>query len=187
VSTTYLYIVGADVQGKPVPGTVYQYLIGSGASIESPSVASVPTGVTPTAVVSDSSGHYLYVANLGDATISQYAVGAGGELTALSPAVVSVSAPSLYARHYSLSVDPHGQFLYLVINPRDSVGLSASIAQYSIGNDGTLTPLNPGFINVPASGSGPLALDPSGRYAYLAGTNGSLGQVAQFSIAGTER
>ena len=35
------------------------------------------------------SGHYVYVANQGDATVSQYAVGADGVLAALSPAVVA--------------------------------------------------------------------------------------------------
>ncbi len=177
----YAYVTSADVQGRSVPGAVYQYMIGSDGSLTPLSVGSVPAGVAPTAMISDPTGRYIYVANLGDATISQYAVGAGGGLTALSPAVVSAAAPLLAAAGYSLSVDPNGLLLYAVIDPH-SPATSASIAQYSIGGDGTLTPLNPAFVNLSAAASGPLTIDPSGHYAYLAGNIGGLGQIAQFSI-----
>jgi 6-phosphogluconolactonase len=181
-SRGYAYIASADVRGPQVPGAVYQFAIAPDGSLAPLSVASVPTGAIPTAMVSDPSGRYVYVVNLGDATISQYAVGAGGGLMALSPAVVDVagSSPSATAG-YSVSIDPRGGFLYVVSTPRDPPGPSASIAQYSIRSDGTLTPLTQPYINIPASASGPLAIDPSGQYAYLAGATSA--QVSQFSVA----
>src|SRR5204863_4269513 len=81
------------------------------------SVAAVPSGVTPTAVVADPNGHYVYAANLGDATVSQYAVGAGGGLMPLSPAVVGIPGAVPQAAGYSMSVDPKGRFLYVGIMP----------------------------------------------------------------------
>jgi 6-phosphogluconolactonase (cycloisomerase 2 family) len=179
----YAYIASADAQRRQVPGVVYQYTIGPDGSLTPMSVASTPAGVTPTAMVSDPTAHYVYAVNLGDDTISQYAVGAGGVLMALSPPAVSVTGPFPYAAGYSVSVDPSGRFLYVVTMPQDPPGLSASIAQYSIGSDGTLTPLVPAYVSVPASASGPLAIDPSGQHAYLAGaTSAPGGQVSQFSI-----
>jgi len=178
----YAYVTTADVDDRAVPGAVYQYSIGSDGSVAPLSIASVPTGVTPTGVVSDPSGRYVYVANSGNATISQYAVGTGGGLVALSPAVVRIAGPFQFAG-FALSVDPGGQFLYVVGSPRDPPGPTASIAQYSIQSDGTLASLAPASLTLSVSASGPLAIDPGGRYAYLPGaTNAPGGLVSQFSI-----
>jgi len=178
----YAYVTTADVDNRAVPGAVYQYSIGSNGLITPLSLASVPTGVTPTGVVSDPSGRYVYVANSGDATISQYAAGLGGGLVALSPAVVNIAGPFQFAG-FTLSVDPGGQFLYVVGSPRDPPGPTASIAQYSIRSDGTLASLAPASLTLSVSALGSLAIDPGGRYAYLPGdTNAPGGLVSQFSI-----
>ena len=162
---------------------VYQYTVGPDGSLTAMGVTSVPTGVDPTAMASDPAGHYVYVANLGDATISQYAAGMAGELSPLSPAVVSIGGPFPQAVGDSLSVDPSGHFLYVVTLARDPPGPSAAIEQYSIGSGGALTPLTPAYVNVPAFGYGRLAIDPGGHYAYLAGrANAPSGQVSEFSI-----
>ena len=179
----YAYVASADAQGQQIPGAVFQYTIGSDGSLAPMSVASVAAGVNPASMVSDPSGSYVYVANLGDATISQYAVGAGGVLEALTPKVISIAGPFPSVGGYSLSVDPKGTFLYVVTTPRDSPGSAASIAQFSIGSNGALAPLVEPFINIATSAAGPLAIDPSGKYAYLAGgTTAAGGQVFQFSV-----
>ena len=180
----YAYVTAADVENRAVPGAVYQYSIGTNGSIAPLSVASVPTGVTPTGVVTDPSGRYVYVANSGDATISQYTVGTNGGLVALSPAVVRIAGPFQFAG-FTLSVDPGGRFLYAVGSPRDPPGPTASIAQYSIQGDGTLASLAPASLTLSIAASGSLAIDPGGRYAYLPGaTNATGGLVSQFSISG---
>ena len=179
----YAYIASADVDNRAVPGAVYQYSIASDGSIAPLSIASVPTGVTPTGVVSDPSGRYVYVVNSGDTTISQYSVGTGGSLVALSPAVVRIAGPFQYAG-FALSIDPAGEFLYVVGSPRDPPGPTASIAQYSIQSNGTLAPLAQAYLTLPVSASGSLAIDPGGRYAYLPGaTNAPGGLISQFSIS----
>ena len=181
----YAYVATADAQGQQIPGAVFQYTIGSDGSLAPMSVASVPAGVDPTTMVSDPSGSYVYVANLGDATISQYAVGAGGALAALTPKIISIAGPFASVGSYSLSVDSKGKFLYVVATPRDTPGSAASIAQFSIGSNGALAPLAEPFINIASSAAGPLTIDPSGQYAYLAGgTIAAGGQVIQFSVGG---
>jgi VCBS repeat-containing protein len=179
----YAYVASADAGHRPVPGVVYQYTVGPDGSLTPMGITSVATGVAPTAMVPDPAGHYVYVANLGDATISQYAVGMAGELSPLSPAVVSIGGPFPRAVGGWMSVDPSGRFLYVVTLAQDPAGPSAAIEQYSIGSGGALTPLTPAYVDVPAFGYGPLAIDPSGHYAYLAGqANAPSGQVSQFSI-----
>jgi 6-phosphogluconolactonase (cycloisomerase 2 family) len=180
----YLYVSSADVDNRAVPGAVYQYSIGSDGSVAPLSIASVPAGVTPRAVVSDPSGRHIYVANDGDATISQYAVGADGVLEPLSPAVIHIAGPYLFAS-YTLSIHPSGQFLYAVGSPRDPAGPSSSIAQYAIQSDGTLASLAQAYVNLSDFASGPLAIDPDGRYAYLPGSvSAPGGLLSQFSING---
>ena len=180
----YAYVASTDVQGQQIPGAVFQYTIGTDGSLAPMSVASVPAGVDPTTMISDPSGSYVYVANLGDGTISQYAVGTGGALAALTPKVIGIAGPFASVGGYSLSVDPKGTFLYVVTTPPNP-GSASSIAQFSIGSNGTLAPLAEPFINIAYSAAGPLTIDPSGQYAYLAGgTIAAGGQVIQFSIGG---
>ena len=143
-------------------------------------------------MISDPTGRYVYVVNQGDATISRYSVGAGGALSGLYPATVSVGGTSPSVAGYSLSVDPNGHSLYVVITPRDPpVPPTTSITQYATGDDGRLSPLNSGVINVATIAGGPLALDHSGAYAYLAGEAlvgeavAADGEVLQFSVAGS--
>jgi 6-phosphogluconolactonase (cycloisomerase 2 family) len=186
-SPAYAYIASADIQGRQVPGAVYQYAFAPDGSPTPMGVASVPSGIDPVAIISDPTGHYVYVANLGEDTISQYLVSAGGELMPLSPATVSLTGESPVlmplATVFWLTVDPQSRSLYAVTSDRPPATPWTRITQYSIGSDGTLTPLALAVIDVSASASAPLAIDPSGRYAYLAGNSGVSGQVAQFSIA----
>ena len=162
----YVYVASADVNNRAVPGAVYQYSIASDGSIAPLGIASVPTGVTPTGVVSDPSGRYVYVVNSGDATISQYSVGTDGSLMALSPAIVRIAGPFQFAS-FALSMAPGGRVLYVVSSPKDPPGPTASIAQYAIQSDGTLVSLAQAYLTLSVSASGSLALEPDGRYAYL--------------------
>jgi 6-phosphogluconolactonase (cycloisomerase 2 family) len=185
--SSYAYVISATAQDEQTPGVVLQFSIGADGSLTRLSTASVPSGAKPVAIASDPTGRYVYVANEGDGTISQYSVGVGGVLTALNPATVSVGAPS--AAGLSLSVNPNGHSLYVVITPRDPPAPPiTSIAQYSIGSNGTLSPTNPASIGVAIVAGGPLTLDPSGAYAYLAGESvvgeaeTANAEVLQFSV-----
>jgi 6-phosphogluconolactonase (cycloisomerase 2 family) len=175
----YAYVVTTMPQAR---GAVTPYTISADGSLSPLSSGAVPTGMNPTSIVSDPTGHYVYVVNLGDATISQFSVGSGGALASLSPAVVSVPTPSTYVWSYAASIDSSGHFLYLVGQAFPGVPPTAPgvILQFSIGSGGALTSLSPSFVNVSAQITGPLAIDPAGQYAYLAAAS----EVLQFSISG---
>jgi hypothetical protein len=176
----YAYIAAADIQDGQMPGAVYQYTIGPDGSLAPMTVASVPTGAGPSAMVADPTGRYVYVANMLDGSISQYTVGAGGALSALDP--VTGAFVGLFP---SLSVDPTGHYLYAVSITPDPPGPNTTISQYSIQSDGTLMALAPPSVSAHPKASGPLAIDPSGQFAYLPGVDFTTGgTVSQFSIQG---
>jgi 6-phosphogluconolactonase (cycloisomerase 2 family) len=183
----YAYIATVAPQSPQTAGTVYQYEVGSDGSLTALSAASITVGPNPRAIASDPSGHYVYVVN-GDNTISQYAVGGGGGLVALSPAIVNITIPASNSPDYSATVDPQGRFLYIVVSPYDlTAPPEAYIAAYAIGTGGQLTPLAPAYITAPIHAAGPLAIDSSGKHAYLAGGMAGPtqpgGEVAEFSVA----
>jgi len=97
----------------------------------SPVSSSVPTlgaancwnAITP-------DGHFVYISNAGSSTISGFAVGAGGTLTAL-PGTIIAANPS-GATNLDITVSSDGQFLY-TLNSR-----SGTIGIFAIQMDGTL-------------------------------------------------
>jgi 6-phosphogluconolactonase (cycloisomerase 2 family) len=174
----YVYVASADIPGVVATGGVYQFAIGGNGSITPLATASVPTGVTPTAIVADPSGQHVYVASVGDTTVSQYAVTSGGALQPLSPPSLRIDpcGPPLLCpaslgpvERYFATVDPAGHFLYVVSSPPKAVDATAQfeayIAQYAIGSDGTLSRVTTSYVGYPSS---PLTIDPSGHHAYMA-------------------
>jgi 6-phosphogluconolactonase (cycloisomerase 2 family) len=167
---------------------VYQYAVGTDGALSPLPDATLPTVYIPGAIVSDPAGQHVYIADLSDRAIAQYAVSPSGGLTPLSPATAN---PFAYILSYlAATVDPTGHFLYLTgISPNPPpdyipTGLvpPSYIGAYVIGADGTLTPHSIFYTTVPGPGTGPLAIDPSGRFAYQAGSDGTSGLVWQFNI-----
>ncbi len=116
--------------------------------------------------------HSAYVADLSDA-VSQYAVGPGGRLAAAAPAAVPAGpGPS------DVTVDPLGRHAYV------ADGTGHALSQFSIADDGTLSPVgNPLAMpddQVPAA----VAIDPSGRHAYVALRSSN--EVAQYAVSGDD-
>jgi len=107
-STSYLYIARSGTQ----PG-IWVYSIGSGGALNKVSGSPFPTGTqsAPSSMVINSAGTYLYVTNRGDNTISEFSIGSGGVLTALSPATVS-SGTAVTA----LALDSTGSYLLAAAN-----------------------------------------------------------------------
>jgi len=87
----YVYVTNGAV--------VSQYTINPDGTLAAMTNPTIPAGITAQSVTVDTTGKYVYVANLngsfsgfssGTGTVSQYSIGAGGELTAMSiPAVAS--------------------------------------------------------------------------------------------------
>ncbi len=117
---------------------------------------------------------YAYVANQGG-TVSQYKIGLDGALTAMSPATVeSVSGEDAFF----ITTDPSGKYAY-VVNYTLGSTVPGAVSQFTIGPKGALTPMSPASVG---SGSQPscIAVDPSGKYAYV--TNSNDDTVSQYTI-----
>ena len=116
---------------------------------------------------------YAYVANTGSnhvSNVSQYTVGAGGNLTPMDPATV---AAGLTAN--SISVDPSRKFAYVAnLDSND-------VSQYTIGTNGSLTPMPTATV---AAGTAPqsVSVDPSGKFAYVANLGSGSNNVSQYTI-----
>lgn len=163
----YTYVV------NEADNTVSQYLIGSDGALAPMSTATVATGHRPVGIQVAPGGRYAYVSNYDDGTISQYAIGSDGALAPLSPATVPAG---LHPR--GIAIHPSGQYAY-VTNRGDGTTMNDTLLQYTVGSDGKLTAMTPA--TVPTGGTPyAVAVDPSGRYAYVANYQGST--VTQYTI-----
>jgi 6-phosphogluconolactonase (cycloisomerase 2 family) len=141
--------------------SVSQYRIGSDGTLSSIGSGTVASGQNPNAVTIDHADRFAYVANLGESTVSQYKIGLDGALIPMAtPKVASGNNPA------ALVVDPTNHFAYAAnfgTNSYVPPPGPSTISQYSIGADGSLTPMSAPTV---ASGSGPVALitDPAGKY-----------------------
>jgi 6-phosphogluconolactonase (cycloisomerase 2 family) len=113
-----------------------------------------------TAIVSDNTSRYLYVAESG-AGIRALTIGADGTLQGISgsPFASHTTAPS------SLFVDPTNQMLYAAYTD------AKVIAGYSIGSDGNLTSVSKTPFSTVRSPTA-LSLDASGKYLLAVGSSG---------------
>lgn len=157
VASGHAYVVNVG------DGTISQYNVAADNSLAPMNPPAVinpgmkTLGVAPSTVIVDPTGNFLYVANSGDATLSQFSIRSGGQLTPLTPATVATGIEPV---SIAVTAGPSGGHLY-VANSGESApaGLvpagSGSVSQFSIGIDGTLTPLNPAAVS---AGTSPVAI-----------------------------
>lgn len=138
-------------------GTISQYAIASDATLTAMSPATVANpgmktlGVAPAAAIVDPTGSFLYVANSQDNTLSQFSIGTGGRLTPLTPATVAAGIQPVSIVASTVTSGP----IHIYVLNAGAAGTAGSISQYTMGLDGTLTPLNPA--SVPA-GTNPVSM-----------------------------
>ena len=138
--------------------------------------SNISTGNGPTSIVIDPSGKFVYVTNLNDDTVSDYAINsADGTLLALSQSPYPTgggTGPS------SITIYPDGTFAYVT----DSA--TGKVATYprdtTTGVLGTPTTLSTGATGTTAPNS--ISIDSSGHYAYVA--NSGTNSISVFSISG---
>ena len=154
--------------GSAYSVTVFTQPSGQNCAVTSGS-GTATANVTGVAVsCSNNSSLYVYVANSGDGTVSQYTIGTGGVLTPIIPATVAAGINPL-----SVTVDAQGRYAYVANSS------SNNISQYTIGTGGELTPIIPSTIS---TGAGPysITIDPSGKYAYVSDANSN--GVQQYTV-----
>jgi 6-phosphogluconolactonase (cycloisomerase 2 family) len=164
--------------------TVSQLSIGSSGALAPLTPSSVPCEMRANSLAVDPSGKYLYVVNERGATgasygsISQYTIGADGTLAPMTPATIAADyGPG------DVAVHPSGKYVYAITYDYPLGGTKVtSMAQYTIGADGTLTPMSPGAVAITGSNPQFIAIHPSGNFLYV--SDGS-GVVDQFTIDAT--
>lgn len=122
-------------------------------------------GSAPSAMVMDSAGGFLYVANLGSNDVEAYSVGSDGSLTFASSASVG-SSPS------GLVLSSSGNLLFVAVQ-----GLSAIYA-FTV-SSGTLTPVAGSPFPV-ANGLASLAINPAATFLYA--PDSATNTISGFSI-----
>lgn len=155
---------------------VAQFIIGIDGQLSRLTPFNIPTGgYLPYDIKITSNGKYAYISNSGVSseppyinTISQYSIGADGQLNPLSP-----PTESALAFIEKIAITPDNKFLYSVSTRNDYVG------QSSIGTDGQLHDLNPYAVKTNFNGQD-IVITPNGKFVYI--TNGA-GTISQYSIA----
>lgn len=141
-------------------------------------------GVMPSAVIFDPTHSFLYVANSGDATLSQFSIGSSGQLTPLTPATAATGTEPV---SIAATAGPGGGHLYVANSGAGVPAGMGSVSQFSIGIDGTLAPLNP---STALAGSSPVAIAidqtiaPFGTAFVMSDCEGSLctGSITPFAL-----
>jgi 6-phosphogluconolactonase len=131
-TSSYAYL--SNINGK----TVSEFGIGADGTLSSLNPASVATGTEPVFLAFDPTGKYAYEANYtvdlssAQGTVSQYALGTGGQLTPLAtPTVLAGTGPGWIA------FDPFGKYAY-VVNLGNGT-LPGTVSEYAIDTGGGLT------------------------------------------------
>jgi 6-phosphogluconolactonase (cycloisomerase 2 family) len=118
-------------------------------------LTTAPAGLNPYGVAIDPTGRFLYTANNGDATVSQFAINTStGVLTTVSNAISASNSV------WRIIADPTGRFVY-------ALSSSNRISQYSINQTtGVLTSLGTVFTSETGGSTYHICVDPTGRFVY---------------------
>jgi 6-phosphogluconolactonase (cycloisomerase 2 family) len=130
----------------------------------------------PSDVLIDRTGQFLYIVNNGNATVSEFTIGAGGKLTA------GASTPSGTAPVFATidSVDPGAQILIVP-------GGDSTVSAYTIApTNGALALVGSATTVTGASALDNAIVDPTGAFLYLVDEGASAtaaGQIFSFNIS----
>jgi 6-phosphogluconolactonase len=140
-------------------GTISTYTIDSSSGVLNSTCGISPfcpsTGNYPTAITLDPLEQFVYVANMGDNTISAYSIGSGGALTLIGTYSTGTNPVSIVTVSVGSS-----KFAYVA-----NMG-NNTISAYSIGSGGALTAIG----SLVSTGTSPVSItvDPLGQFAYVA-------------------
>ncbi len=150
------------IQKQPDTPTQSCYVLNGSGTIAGADVDKVIVSCVP------SRARYVLITDLADSSVSTYAiVDATGRIVFIGKATAG-------ANPTAVSVAASGKSAY-VANSGDG-----TVSQYTVGADGTLTPMAPATVNA-GTGVRRLALDPAGRFAYA--VNPGSGNVTAYSVA----
>jgi 6-phosphogluconolactonase (cycloisomerase 2 family) len=176
----FIYVisdVGNSIYCFSIAQTTDQATNGAPTLIQIVSAPTDPTLNSPTWIMTDRTGKYVYVVNSLGNSVSEYAITqTGASAGALSPLGTS-SIPTGSGPVYG-TTDVNGH-LYVANN-----GTSAqSVSGYSIGSNGQLTSVGADFIVTGAVATINVLTDPTGNYLYVLDADaGGNGQVFAYNL-----
>ena len=168
------YVYVSNVSGN----SVSQFTIGADGVLAPMSTPTISIGPGPSfypwSIAVHPTGSWTYVSVMLRPLIYQYAVGADGALSPMTPATV---AGGNYP--YTVAVHPSGKYAYLA-NGRDN-----TVSQYTVNQTtGALTAMTPATVAAGGTSGSEnawrVAVDPKGKYAYV--TNYFDGTVSQYAV-----
>lgn len=173
-SSASVYVADFNTNGA---GGVFQYDRSSGG-LSPKATATAAAGANPIAVAASPDGKSVYVVDENSnglaGEVSEYDVGAGGELT--PKAIPSVAAG---ADPVAIAVSPDGKSVYVANSSSPGAG---GVSEYDVGSGGELSPKANATV---ASGAEPygIAVSPDGTSVYVAtfGLSGE-GGVSQYDV-----
>jgi 6-phosphogluconolactonase len=195
-SGNFLYVTGASPQAG-TPGYIEVLSINTSAASPLKLVAITQPGSSPYGLEISPNGNYLYTANFGDNTISEFTIGSNGLLTPIAGSPIGET----FTGPVSLLVDPSGKYLYIA-NQQSS----GNVAGYTIGSNGALSLLSSSPFPTSAQPNF-ITSDPAGNFLFVGNLTkpviepfclaskslncnsspgpGSLTEVAKYSLVGT--
>jgi 6-phosphogluconolactonase (cycloisomerase 2 family) len=170
-SGAYLYVTAYDSTANT--GYVFGFTIGTGGVLSAVSGSPFAVGVHPSAISSDSTSSYVYVADSTSGNVRGYSVASG----LLSP--LSGSPYPAGNQPSAIAVDPKYPFVYVANS------LDGNVSAYSIGNSGALT-----SVGTYTAGIDPVAIgiDPgTDHFVFTVNflSNGANGTVSDFEMSTT--
>jgi YVTN family beta-propeller protein len=161
------------------PGNVAEFTVAGDGTLSPKATATASAGEYPVWIAVTPNGKYAYAANQGTfgdphATVSQYTVGAGGELSAHGSRV-NAGAPGQLL--FDDTVSPNGKSLYAPNN--------SAVYQFTIGATGLLTAKSPASKHS-AAGAQYIWLTANGKNAYTANDAGSSSSsLSEYNVGAT--
>jgi DNA-binding beta-propeller fold protein YncE len=157
-----------------ITGGIAQFGVGAGGLLSPLSPATVPAGPTPAGIAMTPNESLLFVTDADVGTISVFYPQEDGTLEVGRPATYSVGGSPA-----GLVVSPDNKSLYVMTAPRLPPS-AASVLQFDVHQDGTLTPKSPPSVPAgrgPASG---IAVSPDGKWVYA--LNSGVDTISQYGV-----
>lgn len=149
---------------------VYQYVIGGDGTLTANATPSVDAGNEPVHIAFSPDSEMAYVANWGDGTIGCYSISGSGVLS-------FVENVTTVAGVWTINLDRTGSYLYA------GGSNEASVAQFMIESDNTLTAIGSGSIAGPIECYG-VAVSPVTNHVFSASYSGT-NELVRYSYNGS--
>jgi 6-phosphogluconolactonase (cycloisomerase 2 family) len=181
----FIYVIsdaGNSIYGFSIKQTVATDTAHNGALTAIPTMTAYTDATlsTPTWIMTDRSGKYVYVVNNGNNTISEYSITQTGANAGALTLLRSTGNPTTGSAPFFATTDVNGHVF--VANSGDGTVSVYSIDTSSGSTAGQLTQVGSNFPVTAASVVFNVLTDPTGKYLYILDSPATAGQVFAFNL-----